>query len=223
MLGACSPCGTDIEHDCTAVHGLTYLPCDDESYRFSNGMDTDDADEAFLLCHCPLQNVACADGRTATMCLDFAYNRIQSSLGDTVRFNDGEQMRFNAGYAACYGYDSCSMGTSCHGPSPAYWYMECVRGSDEFFIAWDGKVFENNQDGVRRYCTGESFEEASKMCRFSIGSCAELSEAECDEARPCSWDGIAEPEVCADRGLDLDCAGHDDQADCNSDPACNWE
>ena len=214
--GACTPdCSLD---SCWAEVGLEGGICEDGTGVFSDGTETEDGDATFKKCYCPFVDTACADGRTATMCMAPVHTSIESTaLWDSVEFSDGASMHFNGGFAECFDYDACDH-LSC-GNDPGQWMMECSRGTDAYHHTWDGKVFENNRAGAFRYCDGESFEEASEKCVWVIGSCAELNEADCDDSHPCFWVG----DDCNAWASTRDCSDHGVQIDCLQDPACDWE
>ncbi|MBW2458945.1 MAG: hypothetical protein JRI68_30885 [Deltaproteobacteria bacterium] len=225
-FGACASllttCG--VLNDCYTVDICQTTPglsCDicDLDYQCTDGFQTEDADEAFRYCHCTHLNVECVDGRTATLCWPDTYADIVSDLLDSATFSDGETMRYNTGFAECFGYDACER-SLCPSGDQALFMMECVRGADEIHHAWDGRTFVNNYQGSLRYCHGATYEEASKMCTFGIGSCEQLDEADCDEAKPCIWDSYPDP-YCKE--FSGECSDHEDQTDCLQDPACTWE
>jgi hypothetical protein len=202
----------DLPAPCFTGNDLEYQSCIDH-HEFSDGTDTEDANEAFRRCMCIEQSVVCVDGRTATLCVNEDMGRT-SELQDTGTFSDGETTTFPQGYAACFGYDTCQF-EQCTFDNQGLWFVECWAGSEGSFIAWDGKIFDTKKS-VKRYCDGESYEEANKSCKPIYDDCSVVPEAEC-EGIPCSWYGSS----CT--GHIEDCDIHWEQSGCFEDGLCTWE
>lgn len=209
-----TPCANGVD--------LEVENCFHDGYLFSDGK-TREGGSALMACQC-VADVECVDGTTASICPSWgdagsAFVADTEPLPYGVTFEDGTRLDLEEGLAACLGYSECEDAHSvCN---PGHFVLSCDDGA-----AWVGRggAEFDIESSARRFCGGESFEEASKFCQ-QVAPCEDLSEDECSDSEACRADPISG--VC-ELGFLGGCEDvHDsrvaDPEGCNADAACSWE